>query len=357
MTVSTELVDLVRQGAEANERPDLVRRLRPSADAGTVVRALRSLEVDLRARRAARCEPGRGARLAAETRHGEKRLRRFEEDAAAWPRLLGEALSAASSDVEYAVQSRMQRLVDDGTAVIAKRDANFEQWLDERLVTEAEASYRTLHEAAAGVAGALRPIVVVRPPSIPLEPPADLVSRLHRRPVPAERTPLAARLLGILMPTYSGMMIALVLPRLFGLRLPLWLIVAAAVTGAFAMGGAAFAAERQRQISRRTSETVGGLRSTVDAFRMAVTKQVRDGLRTVDQQLHAATGEAVGRETRRLAAAAAEANALAEDARDPERAVHEIDADLESVRELLQRATQPEPATQPLMLPQAQQAA
>jgi hypothetical protein len=135
-------------------------------------------------------------------------------------------------------------------------------------------------------------------------------------------------------------MVALVLPRLFGLRLPLWLIVAVAVAGAVAMGGAAVAGERQRQVSRRNAETVGDLRSTVDAFRMAVGKQVRDGIRGIEQQLHAGVGEAVTHQTRQLSAAANSTRGVAQDGRRPEQALADIDVDLGSVRELQLRAQQ-----------------
>jgi hypothetical protein len=370
MTVSTspveqadlaQLVHLVLQGAEANERPDLVRRMRTAADvvagsrpagaaaasiAATIVRALQSLEIDLRTRRAALNDPGRGARLAGEARHAETRLRRFQERAAKWPRMLGDALSATDSDVEYAVQSRLRALLDEGTALVesgGKRGDDLERWLHERLVTEVDAGYRMLRSAADDIAGriaaSLELTVPVPPVTLAFEPPADLVARLHRRPhAAADRQPLSTRLLGIVMPTYSGMMVALVLPRLFGLRLPLWLILTVAVAGAVAMGGAALAGERQRQVSRRTAETVGDLRSTIDAFRMAVGKQVRDGVRAIEQQLHAGVGEAVSQQTRRLSAAADRSRGAAEDSRRTEQDLTDIDADLESVRELQLRA-------------------
>ena len=370
MTVSTspvepgdlrELVQLVLQGAEANERPDLVRRMRTAADAvagsppeqaeaapiaATIVRALQSLEIDLQTRRAALSDPGRGARLAAESRHAEIRLRRFQERAAKWPRTLGETLSAADSDLEYAVQSRLRALLDEVTAVIEARGKSgddLERWFRERLVTEVEAGHHALRSAADLVAGriaaSLELTVPVPPVTLTLRPPEELVAQLHRRPPAAStRQPLSPRLLGIIMPTYSGMMVALVLPRLFGLRLPLWLIGVVAVAGAFAMGGAALAGERQRQASRRTAETVGDLRSTVDVFRMAVSKQVRDGIRGIEQQLHAGVGEAVTRETRRLSAAADSSRGVAEDSRRTEQALADIDLDLESVRELQLRA-------------------
>jgi len=368
MTVSTgpveqadlpELVHLVLQGAEANERPDLVRRMRVAADAmagslpagteaaavsATIVRALQSLEIDLRTRRAALRDPGRGARLAAESRHAETRLRRFQERAAKWPRMLGDALSAADSDLEYAVQSRLRSLLDEGTAVVEAR-GDLEEWLRPRLVTEVEACHEALRSAAEVVAGriatALELTVAVPPVTLAFEPPEELVARLHPRPhSTSDKQPLPTRLLGIVMPTYSGMMVALVLPRLFGLRLPLWLILAVAVVGAVAMGGAAVAGERQRQASRRTAETVGDLRSTMDAFRMAVGKQVRDGIRGIEQQLHAGVGEAVTRQTRRMSAAADSFRGTAEDGRRTEQALADIDADLESIRELQLRAGQ-----------------
>jgi hypothetical protein len=370
MTVTTSTVEqddlltlahLVLQGAEANERPDLVRRLRAAVEtaagaqpgaataaalAATIVRALQSLQVDLRSRRAVLCDEGRGARLAAEARHAESRLRRFEEQAARWPRLVGDALSAMDSDLEYAVQNRMRSLLDDGTAVIESRDKGadgIEQWLPERLTSEADACYQELRSAADVVAGriaaALELSVPVPPVTLAVEPPAELVSRLRRRPrATTERQPLSTRLLGVVMPTYSGLMIALVLPRLVGIRLPMWLIVTAGVVGAIAMGGAAIAGERQRQAGRRNAETVGDLRSTVDAFRMAVSKQMRDGIRGVEQQLRDGVGEAVAAETRRLSDDAESLRAMAEDSGRTEQALTDIDLDLESVRELQLRA-------------------
>jgi len=366
MTVTTSTVEqddlqklahLVLQGAEANARPDLVRRLRaavataagaePDAAAAasvaaTIVRALQSLQVDLRSRRAVLCDEGRGARLAAEARHAETRRRRFEEQAAKWPRLVGDALSAMDSDLEYAVQNRLRSLLDDGTAVIESRDKgadDIEQWLPERLTSEADACHQALRsaaEVAAGrIAAALDLRVPVPPVTLAMEPPAELVSRLRRRPRGTpERQPLATRLLGVVMPTYSGMMVALVLPRLLGFRMPVWLMAGAAVAGAIAMGGAAVAGERQRQAGRRNAETVGDLRSAVDAFRLAVSKQLRDGIRSVEQQLRAGVGAAVAGETRRLADEAESLRATAEDSRRTEQAVTDIDLDLESVREL-----------------------
>jgi tartrate dehydratase alpha subunit/fumarate hydratase class I-like protein len=78
----------------------------------------------------------------------------------------------------------------------------------------------------------------------------------------------------------------------------------------------------------------------MDAFRMAVGKQVRDGIRGIEQQLHAGVGEAVTRQTRRMSAAADSFRGTAEDGRRTEQALADIDADLETIRELQLRAGQ-----------------
>jgi hypothetical protein len=385
MTVSTvpvemdelrHLVQLVLQGAEVNERPDLVRRLTAAADvvaarhvrgteaasvATTVVQSLQSLEIDLRARRAALLDPGRAARLIAESRHAQARLRRFTQRAAHWPRVLAEGLSAAGSDVEFDAQSRLRSLVDEGTAMIESqrnRRGGIDEWLDERLVSEVEACYRALGSAAEAVAAriatSLELTATVAPAELTLVPAGDLVAQLHRgRRGRSERQPMPARLLGVVMPTYSGMMVALVLPRILGLRLPMWLIVVVAVLGALALGGAAMSGERQRQISRRHAEIAGDLRSSVDGLRMALARQLRDGVRALEQQLYTWLEAAIAQHGGRLSAAATASRRAAEDTGRTDDAVIAIDSDLASIRELqlrlralgMDRGAEPEPSS------------
>jgi hypothetical protein len=339
-----ELVRLVLEGAAANGRPDLAHRLRAAGPAEvpeTIVRALESLEVDLRSRRAALVEPGRGARLDAESRPAERRRREFEEHAAKWPRLLGDALSAVDSDFEYALQMRLRSLVEEGTTRIesgGRPGAESGVWLRERLAAEAGELQEMMRSATTAVAERVATTLglTVPSPAVPivLGPPADP----GRRPARSDRQPLASRLLGVVMPTYSGMMIALVLPRFFDLVLPIWLIVTVAALGALTLGGAALAGERQRQAGRRNAEAIGELRSAADAFRMTLSKQGRDVVRAVEQELHATVGEAVRQRTRRLSAEAAAMRDRAAECRNPEQALKDIETDLESVRELRSRA-------------------
>lgn len=350
-----QLVQLVRQGAEANERPDLVRRLTAAATAvsapgtaereavavaTTVAQSLQSLEIDLRSRQAVLRDPGRGARLAAEAQHSETRLRRHTERAADWPRAFGDALAAASADAEFALQRNLRALIDEGTAMIETAGkSGVSAWLHERLIAEAAACHESLRSAADAAAGSIATSIgltaTVRPVELALTPPEQVVAELRRGPHGnGDRTPLPARLIGIIMPTYSGMMVSLVMPRLLGLKLPVWLIVILAVLGTLGMGGAAISGERQRQISRRKAEAAGELRSAVDALRMALTGQLRDGVRAAEQQLFPLLGEAVGRRARRLSDAAAASRRAVEDTGRTQNAVTAIESDLASIREL-----------------------
>jgi len=351
-----EVVDLVRQGATANRRPDLVRRMhtaaaelaaaRPAAPvAEAVMHALQSLEVDLRGRRAALVDPATRARLAAEARHDEVDLRQFQECAGRWPRVLSDALAATTSDIEFAVHNWLRALLHEGTVVIESRGLtgdDLDRWLRKRLVAETEAVHRALHLAAREigerVASSLGLSVPVPPANLDLEPPAELVAHIHRGPrALSERQAMATRLVGVLMPAYSGIMIALVVPRFLGLEMPLWLTAAVSVSGALGLGGAAVTGERQRQRSRRNAESAGELRSLVDAFRMAASKRVRDGIRAIEQQMHAGLNEAVTSQSRRLSAIADASRRAAGESERPQQALADIDLDLASIHELRRR--------------------
>ncbi|MEU4245047.1 hypothetical protein [Actinoplanes sp. NPDC026619] len=352
-----EIVDLVLRGAEANARHDLVRRMRVAADdvaaarpagpiAQAVVGALQSLEVDLRSRRAALVEPGRGARLAAEAGHAEVRLRQFQERTVRWPRVLGDALAATDSDIDFAVNNWLRALLDEGTVAIEEKGLtgdDLDRWLRKRLVAETEAVHRALHLAAyeigEQVASSIGLSEPVPPVCLDLEPPAELVAYIHRGPrALSERQALATRLVGVVMPTYSGVMVALFVPRILGIGMSLWPTVLGAAAGAVGLGGAAVAGERQRQRSRRNAESASELRSLVDAFRMAVSKRVRDGVRAVEQQMHAGLNEAVTAESRRLSATAEAARRASGETERLQEALADIELDLASVRELRHRA-------------------
>jgi hypothetical protein len=145
-----------------------------------------------------------------------------------------------------------------------------------------------------------------------------------------------------------------VLPKFMGIHLAVWLVVASALAGAVTMGGAAIAAERQRQRSRRDSDNVSGLRAVLDGFQIALAKQVRDGVRTVQQDLRRVLTGAITQRGLTLSAEATAAQQAVDQISRMGDALSDINADLTSMRELRDRARQlarpedPQPETRPL---------
>jgi hypothetical protein len=140
------------------------------------------------------------------------------------------------------------------------------------------------------------------------------------------------------MPTYGGTMMALVLPRFFNILLPVWLIALSAAAGAFTIGGAALAAERQRQAGRRNAEFVAGLRSVVDASHMELSRQIRTGVRVLEQDLYGRLAAGAEHHVRLLSAEATAARRAAEALGRADQTVVDIESDLASIHALRNRA-------------------
>jgi hypothetical protein len=104
------------------------------------------------------------------------------------------------------------------------------------------------------------------------------------------------------------------------------------------MGGAAVAAERQREGASRNAEIGAVMRSAVDAFQLALSKQIRDGVRAAEQGLYACLADGVEHQVRLLSAEATATRRVAEATEHTDRAVADIDADLSSVHTWPNRA-------------------
>jgi hypothetical protein len=356
-----ELVDLCLQGAEVNDRDDLTRRLSaarralrgtPSRDAvrdaaSEVVRALDSLRIDLRTRRVALADPGHAARLRAELDRARTRFDDFQARCREWPQLLGEGFAALSSDAEFALRSRARAVIAEGEESIhagdpKKTGATFDRWLRDRLAAEADATYALLLDRARQVAH--RVAAQLQTPAHPLTslrvtPPDRLVAELPARQPSATGRPAGpARMLGIVMPTYGGIMMAIVMSRILNLRLPGWLLVTCAIVGAAALGGAAIAGERKRQLDRRRSDAKAVLRATVEEYQLSMGKQIRDAARMLQHDLRRA-GTAMA--TERSGAVTAELDAAREAVETVRAAtanLTDIADDLDSVAQLQDRA-------------------
>src|SRR5919198_716725 len=127
-----ELLDLLVQCAKPNRRPDLTRRLhqaRLSLDAaaeaadspeavvrqvaGEALRALDSLAVDLRTRRATLGDDGRARRLRSELDALRTRSEEFTQASREWPHLLAHNFAKVGADLEFELRTRLRALVDE----------------------------------------------------------------------------------------------------------------------------------------------------------------------------------------------------------------------------------------------------
>ncbi|WP_214370807.1 hypothetical protein [Pseudonocardia sp. H11422] len=216
-------------------------------------------------------------------------------DRARWQQVLGDGFAAAASDIDFDLRTRVRSVVAEAERAIDEGDPArnwnvFDDWLRDRLAHEARQTRALLGERAAQVAASLAeqiglpPGAALRPVELP-DPP-DLLAHLPPRDPPsADRGPLAARGRTLLMSSYGGVMMTLILPRYAGLNIPMWVIAAAAVVAAMLMGGAALSGERKRQLDKRRGQAKTLVRHCTDGFLLSAGKHTRDTLRRGQQQL------------------------------------------------------------------------
>jgi len=365
LDAARDLVEETMQGAEVNDRPDLLSRLRaaaaalaaPSAEAhpdpvrfaaAQALRALNSLEADLRARRAMLADPGRAARLRAELADAQARHERFSAATREWQYVLGDGFASVTADAEFHLRTRVRAVLTTAEAALlsgdpAKNREAFQAWLHERLATEAAATYRRLLTGAERVAAAVATHLDLPAPhrlgTPALTPPRRLVAELPtREPAPHNRAPVPARLLTVLMPAYGGIMMTLVLSRVLGLALPGWFIGGCAVVGALTLGGAALSGERGRQRDQRRTEASAAVRLLVEEYQLVLAKQLRDGARELQQELRRVTTETVTRTGGALGGELEAAKANADIVRDASAELGNITEDLGNLNDLRARA-------------------
>ena len=356
-----ELLTLCTQGAEANDRDDLIRKLTaartnlnhdPSpatvrAAATEVIRALESLKIDLRTRRTQLADPGRAARLRAELDRARSHFDGFQTRSREWPSILGEGFAGLTSDADFALRTKARAVIADAEERIdagdPKRTAEeFGRWLRDRLAIEADDIYAMLLDNARRIAGLVgaqleAPAHDIR--SVPVVAPQRLVAELPvRKGSAGSSTPGASKMLGILMPTYGGIMMAVVASRFLGLALPGWVIAVMAGVGAAALGGTALMGERKRQLDRRRNEAKSAMRATVDEYQLAMSKQIRDAARFMQHDLRKSATAAVGERAAAMTAQLDEARESADRARTTSADLKDISDDLDSVDQLQQRA-------------------
>jgi hypothetical protein len=357
-----DVLEAVLEAARTHDRPDLVQRLQSARrDLGAVLlagkdradvarvaeQAARSLQVDLLTRRAELTDPARSARVAAELDRARARWRSAKDAAEDWPLVLGEGFAALNSDLEFGVRTRGRAVltaaeegIDQGDP--GKHRKTLESWVQEHLTLEAGNVQGLLSAGVGRVTGQLASSLQLdRPPAaqLALTPPDQLVAGLSPWSVPVtSRGSWSSRLLTVGMPSYGGLMMALVLSRYLGLHLSNWMMAGIAVVLSLVMGGAALAGDRGRLLDRRRGEAKMAVRSRIDEFSMALAKQVRDTLRGQQSQLRSAVAADASARIRQAGEELDAAEDAAEALDRGGRELAEVEADLVRTAELCDRA-------------------
>ncbi|QYN34421.1 hypothetical protein K1T35_39435 [Pseudonocardia sp. DSM 110487] len=232
------------------------------------------------------------ARRAAGRRPRAARTDRTEPDRSRWRQVLADGMAVASSDVDFDLRSRVRAAVADAEGVVEESDprrdwSDLESWLRARLAYEGEQTFALLADRTAEVTAALERELDGEPlprPALPELP--DLSGRLPARNAPrGVRRSLATRSRSLVMSGYGGLMMALILPRLAGVQLPVWVIVAGALATALLLGGATLSGERKRELETSRTRAKSRVRNCADGFLLVATKHTRDSLRRTQQDL------------------------------------------------------------------------
>jgi hypothetical protein len=213
-------------------------------------------------------------------------------DRGRWQQVLADGAAAVSSDVDFDLRSRVRAAIADAERVVETSDpardwSEIETWFRDRLTYEGEQTFALLADRTAEVTATLERELGGRPlrrPALDALPDFFGHQPLRDAPVGARR-PLATRGRSLVMSGFSGLMMALILPRFTGVQLPVWVVVAGALGAALLLGGATLSGERRRQLETSRSRAKSQIRNTADDFQLVATKATRDTLRRSQQQL------------------------------------------------------------------------
>lgn len=219
--------------------------------------------------------------------------RRPKDGGPSWQQVLGDGVAAATSDVDFDLRSRVRTVLADAERAVDAGDPGkawdaFDGWLRDRLVHEAKRTQALLTARVDGVSAKLGAHLGGPAPTAvlpPLPAPAELFAHLPARRPTADGRPLATRGQALLRSAYGGILMSFVLPRLAGLRIPVWVLAAAAGTTAVALIVATVLGERKRRLDRTRSQARSIVRHCTDGFLLSAGKHTRDALRSAQQQL------------------------------------------------------------------------
>lgn len=310
-----------------------------------VLFALDQLTEMLRFRHSRLVQPGRAAKARAAARLAEERTESLRSRSGRWQKMLHDSFATITSDVDFDLRQRMQAVLAEAEHTIEHGDPatswdEFTSRLRDRLAHEARAnndlavtSSRTVSLQAAEHFSLSEMHIIDPPPArIPTELPTSLAAD---QALGGSGAGLSASM-NIFFRAYMGFMMFYLLTRLAGLEaLPL----VVGLVPALLMGGLAVIEERKRQLEKRRGQASTTVRGYVTDFSMRVTKDSRDLLRQLEQELRDAYSARGEQMQRSITAARNLAHGTLKELEQSPNLLEQIDTDLALLDELRARAT------------------
>ncbi|MGH3765641.1 MAG: hypothetical protein ACRDS0_08065 [Pseudonocardiaceae bacterium] len=358
-----EVLDLTIAQAREAGRDDLIRRLTdtrrllvdaPEGEglrtvANHVPSVLDQLTEMLRFRQSRIVAPGRAAQAQAAARLAEERTESLRGRTGRWQKMLHDSFATITSDVEFDLRERMQAVLAEAEEAIervnpAKNWDELAAWLRQRL----EAGARANHDLAVTSSRTVSQRVaenftqsemhIVDPP--PMNIPTDLPTGLTAKQALSGSRVSLSTIMGVYFPAYSGLLMFVIGPRLFGFDISPYF----GLIPALLMGGIAFIEERKRQLEKRRAQANTTIRNYVTDFTMRVTKESRDLLRQIEQELRGAYGDRTEEIQRSLTDAGNVAYRTLSELEQSQAVLAEIDTSLAHLADIRRRAAAIVPA-------------
>jgi hypothetical protein len=286
--------------------PPLIDRLRAvGADAErTALRAVgahlrtavTALRATVAAKAAALSDPERATELTAELARARDRADAVASQTARWQQILADGFADVAADLEYDLRARARRVLAEVDQLINQQDpvktwADIEATLRARLSEVAVENYAEFAHATRDLAQrvgehfelAEAQIVRIQVAAAPIEKVESLSMGTTTAP---ERGKLVTGIT-TLQQSYTGLMMFSMLRGLAALAIP----TPVGLVAGLLMGGSGLAGARKQALEQRRAAARSNVRTFVDEYQQAVTKDARDAVRHAQRELRDRYGE------------------------------------------------------------------
>lgn len=294
--------------------------------------------------RAALADPQAAQRVVEDLNATKARVDHLKSSAAKWSQTLADGIADLNSDIDHDLRARIRVVLqeaDDSVENVDPADVwpQMESWLQSRVSYELLANYTMLRERADALSADVGEHFQEASGEIfdrlTVYNPTPLVSNTRvEHKIELDKMKAGKQAMVALKSAYGGVLMFTMLGAMTGIALgPLSLGIG------LVMGHKGLREEKKRRLNQRRLQARNAIRRYCDEVSFVMGKDSRDTLRRVQRELrdhYAALAESLGRSNAEALAAATEAVKRTQSER--ESRLRDLDAELERLRNLKQRA-------------------